>query len=102
MISPSDISVPIVIPEILLANVNLISKVSDPSTASSQVTEILAVLLVAPGIIVILNGSVLKSIPDPIIVSAQRILVNVNMYIYKYQPVMYKYSINNNTYYVKA
>ena len=42
------------------------SKVSDPSTSSSQVTAILALPSVSPASIVILNGSELKSTPDPV------------------------------------
>ena len=66
MISPTDVSLPNVTSALLLVRVNLISKVSDPSTSSSQVTDILALPSVAPGLIVIVNGSELKSVPDPI------------------------------------
>ena len=66
MISPTDVSLPNVTPLPLLVRVNLISKVSDPSTSSSQVTDILPLPSVAPAMIVIVNGSELKSVPDPI------------------------------------
>ena len=48
--------------------VNVMSKVSNPSTSSSQVTDTLALPSVAPAFIVILNGLELKSTPDPITV----------------------------------
>ena len=64
MITPSDVSLPNITPVALL--VNVISNVSDPSTSSSQVTAILALPSVAPALIVTVNGSELKSTPDPI------------------------------------
>ena len=67
MIIPSDVFLlPNVTPVALLVNVNVILKISDPSTLSSQVTEILALTSVAPALIVILNGLELKSMPDPV------------------------------------
>ena len=66
MISPTDVSLPNVTPFLPLVRVNLISKVSNPSTSSLQVTDILALPSVAPATIVILNGLELKSFPDPI------------------------------------
>ena len=66
MICPTDVSLPTVTPDILLVNVNLISKVSNPSVTLSQVTDTLALPLVAPALIVIVNGLELKSTPDPI------------------------------------
>ena len=66
MISPSDVSLPNITPVGLLVNVNVISKVSNPSTSSSQVTAILPLPSVAPALIVTVNGLVLKSTPDPI------------------------------------
>ena len=68
MICPSHISLPNFILELLLVSVNVISKVSNPSTSSSQVTDMLALPSVAPALIVILNGLELKSTPDPITV----------------------------------
>ena len=55
-------------PELLVLSVNVILKVSNPSTSSSQVTDTLALPSVAPALIVILNGLELKSTPDPITV----------------------------------
>ena len=66
MITPSHVSLPNTTPLALPANVNVISNVSDPSTSSSQVTAILALPSVSPALIVILNGSELKSTPDPV------------------------------------
>ena len=66
MITPSHVSLPNVTPVTLLVNVNVMSKVSNPSTSSSQVTAILALPSVAPASIVILNGSELKSTPNPV------------------------------------
>ena len=57
---------PNVTPELLLLNVNVISKVSNPSITLSQVTDTLALPSVALALIVILNGLELKSTPDPI------------------------------------
>ena len=65
LICPSDVSLPNVTPELLLVNVNVKSKVSNPSTSSSQVNEILALPSVALAPIVIVNGSKLKSTSDP-------------------------------------
>ena len=65
MISPTDVSLPNAMSALLLVRVNLISKVSIPSTSSSQVTDILAPPSVAPASIVILSGSELKSVPNP-------------------------------------
>ena len=42
--------------ELLVLSVNVISKVSNPSTSLSQVTDTLALPSVAPALIVILNG----------------------------------------------
>ena len=67
MICPSHVSLPNVTPELLLVSVNVILKVSNPSTSSSQLTDTLALPSVAPALIVMLNGLELKSIPDPII-----------------------------------
>ena len=66
MISPSDVSLPNITLVGLLVNVNVISKVSNPSTSSSQVTAILPLPSVAPALIVIVNELELKSTPDPI------------------------------------
>ena len=68
MICPSQVSLPNVIPELLLVIVNLISKVSNPSVTLSQLTDTLALPSVAPALIVIVNGFELKSTPDPITV----------------------------------
>ena len=68
MICPSDVFLPNVTPELLLVSANVILKVSNPSTSSSQVTDTLALPSVAPALIVIVNGLELKSIPDPITV----------------------------------
>ena len=68
MICPSHVSLPNVIPELLLVIVNLISKVSNPSVTLSQLTDTLALPSVAPALIVIVNGLELKSTPDPITV----------------------------------
>ena len=65
MISPSDVSLPTITPEILLVNVNIISKVSIPSTTLSHVTDILFLPLVFPALIVIVNELESKSTPDP-------------------------------------
>ena len=62
MIFTLDTSLPNVNPQPAL---NLILKLSDPSTTSSQVTDILALPSVAPALMVIVNGLELKSIPDP-------------------------------------
>ena len=64
MICPSQVSLPNVIPELLLVIVNLISKVSNPSVTLSQLTDTLALPSVAPALIVIVNGLELKSTPD--------------------------------------
>ena len=61
-------SLPNVTPELLLVSANVILKVSNPSTSSSQVTDTLALPLVAPALIVVVNGLELKSTPDPITV----------------------------------
>ena len=61
-------SLPNVTPELLLVSVNVILKVSNPSTSSSQVTDTLALPSVALALIVIVNGLELKSTPDPITV----------------------------------
>ena len=61
-------SLPNVTPELLFVSVNVISKVSNPSTSSSQVTDTLTLPSVAPTLIVIVNGLELKSTPDPIAV----------------------------------
>ena len=61
-------SLPNVTPELLFVSVNVISKVSNPSTSSSQVTDTLTLPSVAPTLIVIANGLELKSTPDPIAV----------------------------------
>ena len=61
-------SLPNVTPELLFVSVNVISKVSNPSTSSSQVTDTLTLPSVAPALIVIVNGLELKSTPDPITV----------------------------------
>ena len=61
-------SLPSATPELLFVIVNLISKISNPSVTLSQVTDILALPSVAPGLIVMLNGLELKSTPDPIAV----------------------------------
>ena len=61
-------SLPNVTPELLLVNVNLISKVSNTSVTLSQVTDTLALPTVAPTLIVIVNGLELKSTPDTITV----------------------------------
>ena len=66
MICPSDVSLPNATLELLLVSVNVISKVSIPSTSSSQVTDTLALPSLAPALIVIVNGLELKSTPDPI------------------------------------
>ena len=66
MISPTDVSLPNVTSALPLVRVNLISKVSDPSTSSSHVTDILSLPSVDPVSIVILNESELKSVPNPI------------------------------------
>ena len=68
MICPSHVSLPNVTPELLLVTVNLISKVSNPSLTLSQLTDTLALPSVTPALIVIVNGSELKSTPDPITV----------------------------------
>ena len=68
LICPSHVSLPNVTPELLLVNVNVISKVSNPSVTLSQVTDTLALPSVAPALIVILNELELKSTPDPITV----------------------------------
>ena len=68
MICPSDVFLPNVTPELLLVSANVILKVSNPSTSSSQVTDTLALPSVAPALIVIVNGLELKSTPDPITV----------------------------------
>ena len=67
-ICPSHLSLPNSTLELLFVSVNLISKVSNLSTSSSQVTDTLALPSVAPALIVILNGLELKSTPDPITV----------------------------------
>ena len=59
-------SLPNITPLALLVNVKVILKVSNPSTSSSQVTEILALLSVAPALIVKVIGLELKSMPDPV------------------------------------
>ena len=79
VICPCAVSIPSVTPEISLANVNVISKDSSPSTTLSQVTEILALPMVAPASIVMLNASELKSMPDPMYVCTY-----INMYAYTY------------------
>ena len=61
-------SLPNVTPELLLVNVNVISKVSNPSVTLSQATDTLALSSVALALIVIVNGLELKSTPDPITV----------------------------------
>ena len=66
MICPTDVSLPNVTPDTLLVNVNLISKLSNLSTSSSQVTDILVLPSIAPALIVIVNGLELKSTPDPV------------------------------------
>ena len=66
MITPSDVSLPKIIPVTLLVNDNVMLKISNPSTSSSHVTEIFALPSVAPALIVILNGLELKSMPDPV------------------------------------
>ena len=68
MICPSRVSLPNSTPELLLVSVNVILKVSNPSTSSSQVTDTLALPSVAPALIVIVNGLELKSTPDPVTV----------------------------------
>ena len=65
MITPLDVFLPNVTPVALLVNVNVILKISDPSTSLSHVIEILALPSVAPALILILNGLELKSMPDP-------------------------------------
>ena len=61
-------SLPNISPELSLVMVNVMSKVSNPSVILSQVTDTLALPSVVPAFIVILNGSELKSTPDPITV----------------------------------
>ena len=68
MICPSHVSLPNVNPGIPLVMANVILNVSKSSTTSSQVTDTLALPSVAPAFIVIVNGSELKSTPDPITV----------------------------------
>ena len=68
LICPSHVFLPNITLELLLVSVNVISKVSNPSTSSSQVTNILALPSVSPALIVIVNGLELKSTPDPITV----------------------------------
>ena len=72
MITPSHVSLPNVTPVTLLVIVNVMSKVSDPSTSSSQVTAILALPSVAPALIVTVNGSELKSTPDPMFTNSHK------------------------------
>ena len=66
MICPTDVSLPNVTLDTLLVNVNLISKLSNLSTSSSQVTDILALPSIAPALIVIVKELELKSTPDPV------------------------------------
>ena len=68
LICPSHVSLPNITLELLLVSVNVISKVSNPSTSSSQVTNTLALPSVTPALIVIVNELELKSTPDPITV----------------------------------
>ena len=67
MICPSDVSLPNAIRELLVTSINLMSKVSNPSTTLSRTTGILPLPSVAPALIVILNGLELKSAPSPVL-----------------------------------
>ena len=65
IIRPIHVSLPNLTPALSLVNVSAMSKISNPSVTSSQVTDTLALPSVAPAFIVILNVVELKSIPDP-------------------------------------
>ena len=66
MCPSDDMFLPNITSELLLASVNVISKISIPSTMSSQLMDTLALPSVAPALIVILNELELKSLPNPI------------------------------------
>jgi len=57
--------IPNVNPGLPLVMANVILNISKSSNSSSQVTDTLALPSVAPAFIVIVNGSELKSTPDP-------------------------------------
>ena len=65
IIRPTHASLPNLTPALLLVNVSAMSKISNFSVTSSQVTDTLALPSVAPAFIVILNVVELKSIFDP-------------------------------------
>ena len=66
MCPSDDISLPNDTLGLSVVRISVISKVSSPSTSSSQVTDTLALPSLAPASIVMLNESELKSSPDPI------------------------------------
>ena len=65
VIFPSAVLLPNDIPELLLIKVNVKSNVSNPSTTSFHITDILPLPSVAPALILIVNELESKSTPDP-------------------------------------